>query len=184
MSTFLGLPLEVRRSVYQYHFSGVRMSYQHRKTPRSTWSDDSCVRIFIVCKQTIEESQPIFFEEARINLRNFINLLYGSFSCPVTNPKLIKHAYIDIGSLYREGTFFDCDNFSRVVAAMPNLNSLVLRILDAQYGFEGGVFENGNLHAAQKTFITQMPGRMIGKDEEHLEFPDWDDKVIRSVINA
>ena len=100
MSLLLALPKEVRRNIWRHLFTGIRAVYQHRTYrdpgPSYTFDHLDCpVLIFLVCRQAYDESKKAFFEEALIRLDNLVNPFYGTWSCPVTDPTLIQHAFVE-----------------------------------------------------------------------------------------
>ena len=180
MSALLALPPEVRVHIYQYHFSDIRVTYNHLNSTKPTWSEQSCVRIFIVCKRIFNESWAVFFEQARINLYGCIDILHCSFCPSVVNPGLIRHAYLDTDLLDGSDSTTECKKLGEMIFAMPNLQSFIYRTLHADYAFQGaqmnGIFPSDR----RKASLLERPGRMIGQEKAfYMERP-----AIRSLISA
>ena len=162
MATFMSLPAEIRCRIYKYHFSGHRVSYQHREENAAdeiiNWENRSCVALFLACKQVFLESRPVFWQETVINLGHLISTAYSTFCCPVTDPKLIVHAFISTNEII-------LDDLSRIIGALTNLRSLSLRDGESAYDFNVAAPKGKVATKEGEDFTMEFPGRMIGQEE-------------------
>ena len=105
------------------------------------------------------ESRPVFFDLAQINLLTLINQSYCTFCCPVNDPKLIKHAYINVDAQ-------DCSNLSRVITALPNLKSLAFYTCEASFYLEHTDLKGGLLSESGEKSISEFSGRILARQDD------------------
>lgn len=108
-----------------------------------------------MCKAIESESEPIFYQTAKMNINELIEVEYGSIK-PLFNASLLRHVNIHLGPTEH--------TMAEAVKLMTNLKQLTFTCdtEDSAYIFSGGWSPTERVPAFGVAYIQEYPWRILG----------------------